>query len=34
MSKILETKMAYWEKDPSMVGDYPVVVSEADDLGQ
>jgi len=34
MSKILEIKMAYWEKALSMVSDYPVVVSEADDLGQ
>ena len=34
MSKILEIKMAYWEKALTMVGDYPVVVSEADDLGQ
>jgi uroporphyrinogen decarboxylase len=34
MTKILEIKMAYWEKALAMVGDYPVVVSEADDLGQ
>ena len=34
MNKILEIKMAYWEKALTMVGDYPVVVSEADDLGQ
>jgi uroporphyrinogen decarboxylase len=34
MSKILEIKMGYWEKALSMVSDYPVVVSEADDLGQ
>jgi uroporphyrinogen decarboxylase len=34
MSKILEIKMAYWEKALSLIGDVPVVVSEADDLGQ
>lgn len=34
MSKILEIKMAYWEKALAAVGDYPVIVSEADDLGQ
>ena len=33
MSKILEIKMAYWGKALEMMGDYPVIVSEADDLG-
>jgi uroporphyrinogen decarboxylase len=33
MSKILEIKMAYWGRALEMMGDYPVIVSEADDLG-
>lgn len=33
LSKILEIKMAYWEKALEMAGDTPLVVSEADDLG-
>lgn len=33
MDKILEIKMAYWEKALETVGETPVVVSEADDLG-
>jgi uroporphyrinogen decarboxylase len=33
MSKILEIKLAYWDKAYSMVGDYPAVISEADNLG-
>ena len=33
MSKILEIKMAYWGRAFEMMGDYPVIVSEADDLG-
>jgi uroporphyrinogen decarboxylase len=34
MSKILEIKMAYWEKALDTVGSFPLVISEADDLGQ
>jgi len=33
MSKILEIKMAYWGKALEQMGDYPVIISEADDLG-
>ena len=33
MSKILEIKMAYWDKALEIMGDQTVVVSEADDLG-
>jgi len=33
MSKILEIKMAYWGRALELMGDYPVIVSEADDLG-
>ena len=33
MSKILEIKMAYWGRALEQMGDYPVVISEADDLG-
>jgi len=33
MSKILEIKMAYWGKALELMGEYPVIVSEADDLG-
>jgi uroporphyrinogen decarboxylase len=33
MSKILEIKMAYWGRALEEMGDYPVIISEADDLG-
>ncbi|MBK8050670.1 MAG: hypothetical protein IPK16_28335 [Anaerolineales bacterium] len=33
MSKILEIKMAYWGTALDQMGDYPIIVSEADDLG-
>lgn len=33
MSKILEIKMAYWGRAVELMGDHPVIVSEADDLG-
>ena len=33
MSKILEIKMAYWGTALEQMGDHPVIISEADDLG-
>jgi uroporphyrinogen decarboxylase len=33
MSHILDIKMAYWEKALEQMGDHPVIISEADDLG-
>ena len=33
MNRILEIKMAYWGKALEQMGDYPVIISEADDLG-
>jgi uroporphyrinogen decarboxylase len=33
MNKILEIKMAYWGKALEIMGDYPLIISEADDLG-
>jgi uroporphyrinogen decarboxylase len=33
MSKILEIKMAYWGRALEVMGDYPLIISEADDLG-
>ena len=33
MSRILEIKMAYWGKALEQMGEYPIIISEADDLG-
>ena len=33
MSKILEIKMAYWGRALEVMGNYPLIISEADDLG-
>jgi len=33
MSKILEIKIAYWGHALEIMGDYPLIISEADDLG-